>query len=113
MARRGRCTRYSASAKESLAHVYGTPRALHHAPDHRLELRERHRLVRRIERVLIVLLAELRRVGVEGVILVLVAHIAIEAEVLEEVVALEDAVLLDHEEILIGHERLQDRRRDV
>jgi hypothetical protein len=43
----------------------------------------------------------------------LLAHVLVEAEVLEEVVALEDGVFLHHPQALLRDERLQDRRRDV
>ena len=39
----------------------------------------------------------------------LIAHVAVEAEVVEEVVALEDAVLLHHPVVALAHERLEDR----
>jgi hypothetical protein len=43
----------------------------------------------------------------------LLAHVAVQADVMEEVVALEDAVLLHHPEVLLGHEGLEDGGRDV
>ncbi len=43
----------------------------------------------------------------------LIAQIPIETEMVEEVVALEDPVLLYHPVVALGHERLDDRRPDV
>jgi hypothetical protein len=41
------------------------------------------------------------------------AHVAVEAEVFEKVVALEDGVLLDEPQVPFGHERREDRRGNV
>ena len=43
----------------------------------------------------------------------LIAQVAVEAEEVEEVVALEDGMLLDHPVQLVAHERFDDRRGDV
>src|SRR5439155_14472122 len=64
-------------------------------PDHRLEELEGRRVVARIEAVLIVAAAEVRAGLPVRMIAVAVAHVPIEPQVMEEVVALEDAVVLD------------------
>src|SRR3546814_3008181 len=43
----------------------------------------------------------------------LVAHVAVEADIVEEIMALEDAVMLDDPMILFRQEGLEDRRGDV
>ena len=43
----------------------------------------------------------------------LIADVAVEPEIVEEVVALEDAVLLDHPVVALADERLEDCRADV
>src|SRR5947199_10870709 len=65
------------------------------APDHRLEELERQRVVARVEAVLIVVAAKVRAGLPVGMVPVAVAHIPIESQVVEEEVALEDAVVLD------------------
>ena len=48
------------------------------------------------------------RMSAEGL-----AHVPVEPDVMEEVIALEDAVLLHDEMVLLGDVRLHDRRSDV
>lgn len=82
---------------------YCVDRALRRAedpPHHRLERFERHRLERRLERGAVVPLAAERRLLEARVAAELLAQVPVEADVVEEVVALEDAVLLDHPEVL-------------
>jgi hypothetical protein len=67
----------------------------------------------RIESRVVVERAELLGARVVRMVLELVAQVAVEPEVMEEVVALEDAVVLHHPQVLGAHEGLQDGRRDV
>jgi hypothetical protein len=66
-----------------------------HPPQGRLEGRERHRVVIRIKRVLVVLGAEIRARLEQRMAAVAVARVAVAAQVMEVVVALEQAVMLD------------------
>src|SRR3546814_5814633 len=51
--------------------------------------------------------------GRVGMILELVAHIAVEADIVEEIMALENTVMLHDPVILFRQEGFQDRRRDI
>src|SRR6185437_348655 len=82
-------------------------------PQHWLEFADRQSLGLRVERRIVVKLNELRRALVVLVSLEHVAHVAVHADVVEEVIALENAVILDHPMIGIGNEGLQDSRGDV
>ena len=81
--------------------------------EQRIELFERHRRVVGIEGGLVVVGAELRAQLVVGMSDELIAQVPVEPEVMEEVVALEDPVLLDHPVVALAHERLEDRGADV
>ena len=70
-------------------------------------------VVRRVERRRVVLGAELLGEVELPHAAVLLAHVPVEAEVVEEVVALELGVVLDHPVQLGCDERLDDRRGDV
>ena len=63
---------------------------------HRLEGLQRHGVVVGFEAVLIVQMAELRGVFELRMAAVLLAHVAVQAQVMEEVIALENAVLVHH-----------------
>src|SRR4051812_25494766 len=94
-------------------HVHGALRERHHAAEHRLEERERQRFPLRVECRAVVARAELggaleRRVAAKAL-----AQIPVAADVMEEVVALEHRMLLDHPVVLFRYERLHDRRGDV
>ena len=43
----------------------------------------------------------------------LFSHVAVKAKMMKEVIALENAVFLDHPKVLIGDERFKDCRCDV
>src|SRR6476620_4800646 len=77
------------------------------------ELVERHRRVVGFERRPVEVGAELGGEVVVRVALEAVAHVAVEAEEVEEVVALEDGVLLDHPVVGVVDERLDDGGTDV
>ena len=74
---------------------------------------ERQGVVAGVEGRLVVLLAILGRVVEPLVPAKLLAQVAVEPEVVEEVVALEDGVLLHHPVVLLAHERLDHRGRHV
>ena len=87
--------------------------AAEHAPHHRLEESERRAVVVGVERRLVVFLAE-PRAGLEmRVAAKLFAHVAVHAEVVEEIIALEDAVMWRDPVQLLGDERLEDRGGDI
>ena len=67
----------------------------------------------RIEGGVVVQLDEARRALEVRMAAELLAHVPIDADVLEEVVALEDAVLLHHPVVRLGHEGLEDRGGDL
>src|SRR6202000_1576757 len=56
---------------------------------------------------------ELRRIFEMRVAAELLAHVTVDAEMVEEIIALEDAVLLDHPVIGFRDEGLETRRRDI
>ena len=76
-------------------------------------MRKRKRLVFRIKTILVVLLAKLRTVLPVRVLSEAVPHVAIEPEVMEEVVALENAVVLYDPMVPVVDEGLENRRREI
>ena len=83
------------------------------APQNRLRDIERRALQLRVEGGIVVELAQpLRALEVRMPVNLLV-HVRIQSEVLEEVIALEDAVLLDHPGVGFRDERLQDCRAEA
>jgi len=62
-----------------------------------------------VERVLIVAGTEHRRALERRMAPELVPHILVEAQIMEKVIALEDAMVLEHPPVLFRHERPQDR----
>src|SRR6478672_2550458 len=79
-----------------LTHIDGALRSLHHAAQHRHEGLERHGVVIGIEGVLVVAGAEHRGALEAGMPAELLTHVPVEPEIVEEIVALEDAVMLQH-----------------
>src|SRR5438067_6189591 len=95
------------------ARVKRPPRLREYAAEHRLEEGERERLAGGVEGRSIEPGAELLRASEPRVVPELLAHVPVAADVVEEIVALEDAVLLHHPVVLLRHEGLHDRRGDV
>src|SRR4051812_15713206 len=83
------------------------------AAEQRLEERERERRAGGGERWSVIAGAELLGAPEPRVTPELLAQVPVAADVVEEIVTLEDAVLLHHPVVLLGHERLQDRGGDV
>ena len=83
------------------------------AVDHRLEKFQRGAVIGLVERGLIVDFTEACRVLEMRVAAELLAQVAVEAEVVEEIIALEDAMVGDHPVQFLVDERLQDGRGDV
>ena len=104
-------TARSDGALSVLAQVDRSARSFHDASDHTLERFKRHHLVSRIERRLIEEMTELSAVFEMRMSAELISHISVKTDVMEEIVALEDAVVFDHPEIGVRNERLEDRRR--
>jgi hypothetical protein len=96
-----------------LGQIDGSARRAQHASDHRLERFERHRLEVGIKRRLIEHAAELFRLFEVGMAAKLFAHIAVKPNEVEEVIALEDAVMLHDPVIFLRDERFQKRGGDV
>src|SRR4030095_6994552 len=96
-----------------LGHVDRLPRRREDLAERALERLERQRLVVRVEAVLVVLLAELGAVAEPFVAAEALAQVPVEPEVVEEVVALEDRVLLDDPAVLLGDERLENGRGEL
>src|SRR5665213_1539009 len=69
-------------------------RPRHHALDHRHESVERYGVVIGIEGVLVVARAEHRRALEIGMTLELIAHVPVETQIVEEIIALENSVVL-------------------
>src|SRR5215210_9184912 len=81
-------------ARFSKANVDRALRCREKAPEHRFEELQRCAVIGRIERRLVVELAEPRGIREISVAAERLAHVAVEADVMEEIIALEDAVLL-------------------
>src|SRR3546814_17259240 len=71
------------------------------AHHHRFKELQRQRVVIGVERQLVVYLAKFRAGGRVGMIPELVAHVAVQADIVEEIMALENAVMLHDPEIFI------------
>jgi len=93
--------------------VNGILRRREHSAQHRLEKFKRRAFQRGIERGVVIDLAKARGALEMRMAAELLSHVSIQPDVLEEVVALEDAVLLDHPVIRFGYERLYDGRSDI
>src|SRR4029450_6591613 len=86
---------------------------LEQAANHRFEEFERGAVIVGVERGLVVELAKSRRVLGMGMPAKRPAHVAVHSEVVKEIIALEDAMMLDHPVELVVDEGLQDRRGDL
>src|SRR5262249_47655744 len=93
--------------------IDGVLRTAQEAAQHRLEEGEGQRFAFGVECGAVVACAELFGPCEAGGIAKALAEVAVHAEMVEEIVALEDAVLFDHPEVLGGDERLQDGGGDV
>src|SRR3546814_588310 len=71
------------------------------AHHHRFKELQRQRVVIGVERQLVVYLAKFRAGGRVGMIPELVAHVAVQADIVEEIMALENAVMLHDPEIFL------------
>jgi hypothetical protein len=82
-------------------------------PHHRFEKVERRAVVGRVERGLVIQLAEARGVRIMRVTGKAVEHVAIHPEVMEEIIDLENAVIGAHPVKLLADEGAQDGGGDV
>src|SRR5437870_4042107 len=82
-------------------------------PHHGLEELEGRGVVAGVEAVLVVGGAEVRAGLPVGVVAVAVAQVPIEPEVMKEVIALENPVVLYDPVVLLGHERRDDHRGEL
>ena len=85
------------------------PGPLHQAAQHGLEFTQGQGLGPGIERRVVIEFAELGRARVVRMVPELLAHVPVQADVMEEIVTLEDAVMLDHPVVGLAYKGLENR----